>query len=128
MKTTMQPHQSNDPAHSEISPVSRYRLYRQTRTGIHVLEFQTESATEAVDAFRRQMPAFEGGKIRLWDHHTQRIAASVLWNLEKDDSGLPVFNRTNLFHDRQLEEIDHRMRQETSEGLRQDVRTGIGLQ
>ena len=68
--------------------------------------------------------AFEGGELRIWNHREQRVSASVEWSREKTDFGFPVFNRTNVFHDRLLRliarqiQIREEMREEIQHGFR----------
>ena len=88
------------PANPETAGFPRFQIYRQTHTGTYTVSFKTDSASEAVESFLNQSPAFEGGELRIWNHREQRVSASVEWNIEKTDFGFPVFNRTNVFHDR----------------------------
>jgi hypothetical protein len=85
---------------------------------------QTDSAAEAVEAFLSHSPAFEGGELRLWNHREQHVSASVEWSTEKTDFGFPVFNRTNVFHDRLLGVIARhiQMREEIREEIQHSVR------
>ena len=50
---------------SEVATLPRYQIYRQTRGGTYTIEFKTNSAIEAVEAFLTQSPAFEGGELRI---------------------------------------------------------------
>jgi glycogen synthase len=84
---------------AKTNTVGRFQVYRQTRAGIYALGFQTDSDAEAVEAFMRQAPAFEGGEIRLLDRNEQRMIAFVKWTLETTEIGLPGFHRENVFHD-----------------------------
>ncbi len=103
---------------------SGFQIYRQTHTGTYTVSFKTDSAVEAVEAFLNQSPAFEGGELRIWNHREQRVSASVEWNMEKTDFGFPVFNRTNVFHDRLLGVIALRiqMREEIREEIQHSAR------
>ncbi len=102
----------------------RFQIYRQTRTGAYTAEFKTDSAADAVGAFLNQSPAFEGGELRIWNHHEHRVSASVEWSTEKTDLGFLVFNRTNVLHDRLLGVIARQMqmREEIREEIQQCVR------
>ena len=93
-------------------------------TGTYTVEFRTDSASEAVEAFLSQSPAFEGGELRLWNQREQRVSASLQWSLEKTDFSFPVFNRTNVFHDRLLGVIARQMqvREEIREEIQHRVR------
>lgn len=64
-------------------------------------------------------PAFEGGELRTWNHREQRMSASVGWSTEKTDFGFPVFNRTNVFHDRLLGVIAREM--QVRVGIRAEI-------
>ena len=119
MKNTPSLKQIAPPANAETATVSRYQIYRQTRTGTYTGEFKTDSAAGAVEAFRNQSPAFEGGELRIWNHREQRVSASVQWSTEKTDCGFPVFNRTNVFHDRLLGLIDRQM--QVREEIREEI-------
>ena len=109
-------------ANSEALP--RFQIYRQTRAGIYMFEFKTDSAIEAVEAFLNQSPAFEGGELRIWNRREQRVSASVEWTMEETDFGFPVLNRTNVFHDRLLGMIARQiqMREEIREEVQHSVR------
>jgi len=85
--------------------VARYQIHRQNRTGLFLPGFHTDSAPEAVEAFLNQAAAFEGGGVRLLDHHDQRMVASVEWRTEKTDFGFPVHHRANRFHDAMIEQL-----------------------
>ena len=119
MKNTPSTKQIAPPANAETAPVARYQIYRQTRTGTYTGEFKTDSPAGAVEAFRNQSPAFEGGELRIWNHREQRVSASVQWSTEKTDFGFPVFNRTNVFHDRLLGLIDRQM--QVREEIREEI-------
>ena len=49
----------------------------------------------------------------------QRVSASVEWSTEKTDFGFPVFNRTNVFHDRLLGLIARQM--QVREEIREEI-------
>lgn len=112
------------PVNPEAAALPRFQIYRQTRAGTYMFEFKTDSAVEAVEAFLNQSPAFEGGELRIWNRREQTVSASVEWNLEKTDFGFPVFNRTNVFHDRLLGVIARQiqMREEIREEIQNSVR------
>ena len=112
------------PANPEPATSPRFQIYRQTRTGAYTAEFKTDSAAEAVEAFLNYSPVFEGGELRLWNHREQHVSASVEWSAEKTDFGFPVFNRTNVFHDRLLGVIarEMQMREEIREEIQHSVR------
>ena len=99
MKLTHVPQTRPASTSERIPATGRFQVYRQTRVGIYTLCFQTDSDAEAVEAFMRQAPAFEGGEIRLLDRNEQRMIAFVKWTLETTEIGLPVFHRENVFHD-----------------------------
>jgi hypothetical protein len=79
--------------------VGRFQVYRQTSAGIYTPGFKTDSDAEAVEAFMRQAPAFEGGEIRLLDRDEQRMVAIVKWAMQTNEIGFPVSHRQNVFHD-----------------------------
>jgi glycogen synthase len=99
MKNRLVPQTSPSSLPAKTTAVGRFRVYQQTRAGIFDLGFKTDSDAEAVEAFMRQAPAFEGGEIRLLDRNEQRMIAFVKWTLETTEIGLPVFHRENMFHD-----------------------------
>lgn len=65
MKKTHSQKQITPPTNAEAATVSRYQIYRQTSPGSYTVEFKTNSAAVAVEAFLNQSPAFEGGKLHL---------------------------------------------------------------
>ena len=75
MKLTHVPQTRPASTSERIPATGRFQVYRQTRVGIYTLCFQTDSDAEAVEAFMRQAPAFEGGEIRLLDRNEQRMIA-----------------------------------------------------
>ena len=87
------------PASADASAATRYQIYRQTRTGVYLPGFKTDSVDEAVEAFMLQAPVFEGGEIRLLDRSDQRMVAFVKWRMDTTEIGLPIFLRQNVFHD-----------------------------
>ncbi len=103
---------------------SRYQIYRQTRTGTYTVALKTDSAVEAVKAFLNQSPTFEGGGLRIWNQREQHVGASVQWGMQKTEFGFPVFNRTNVFHDRLIELIARQVqvREEIREEIQHSVR------
>lgn len=88
-----------------VATVARYQIYRQNRGGLFLPGYRTDSAPEAVEAFLNQAPAFEGGGVRLLDHHDQRMVASVEWRTEKTDFGFPVHHRANRFLHAMIEQL-----------------------
>ncbi len=82
-----------------LPPPARYQIYRQMRAGYFAGGFHTDSPSDAVQSFLATAPAFEGGSIRLWDHHEDRLLASVEWAVEKTGFGFFVRTRSNIFHD-----------------------------
>lgn len=125
MKNTPSPKQIAPSANPETATLSRYQIYRQTRSGTYTGEFKTDSPACAVEAFRNQSPAFEGGEIRIWNHREQRVGASVQWSMEKTDFGFPVFNRTNVFHDRLLGLVDRQL--QVREEIREEVQHSVRM-
>jgi len=77
----------------------RFQIYREPRTGASMAECKTESAPEVIGALLHQSLAFEGGELRIWSYHKQRVSASVEWSAEETDFGFPFFNRANVFYD-----------------------------
>jgi hypothetical protein len=100
--------------------VSRYQIHRQSRTGLFLPGFRTDSAPEAVEAFLNQAPAFDGGGVRLLDHRDQRMVASVEWTTVKTDFGFPVHHRVNRFHDATIEQLADAV--QAREVLREELR------
>ena len=100
-----------------------YQIYRQTRAGIFVPCFQSDSPAIAVEAFLRQSPAFDGGEVRLWNHRQQRLSAVVNWTLETTTFGFQVRQRVNVFYDRRLAELarEIQMREFLREVMRQEL-------
>ena len=78
---------------------ARYQIYRQKCAGVYAADLETDSADEAVEAFMRQLPAFEGGEMYLLDHEEQRMVAFVKWKTDTTEIGFPVSLRQNVFHD-----------------------------
>ena len=60
--------------------------------------FSTDSDTEAIEAFMLQSPVYEGGDIRVLDQTEQRLIAFVKWKIARNEIGLPVLQRSNVFH------------------------------
>jgi hypothetical protein len=103
--------------------VTGYQIFRQTRAGIFVPCFQSDSPVIAVEAFLRQSPAFDGGEVRLWNRQQQRLSASVKWTIEKTAFGFHVRQRVNVFYDRRLAELARKiqMREFLRELMRQEM-------
>ena len=108
-----------------VASVARYQIYQQNRAGLFFPGYRTDSAPEAVEAFLNQAPAFEGGGVRLLDHHDQRMVASVEWRTEKTDFGFPVFHRSNRFHNPMIEFVAGEAT--AREAMRADLRRESGL-
>lgn len=123
MKTNHEPSAITGPD-AEAS-LARYQIHRQNRTGLFLPVFRTDSAPEAVEAFLNQAPAFDGGGVRLLDHHDQRMVASVEWRTERTDFGFPVFHRSNQFHDSMIEFIAGEAT--AREAMRADLRREAGF-
>jgi len=88
----------------------RYQIYRQSKNGCHFNHGASiESAEDAVEIFLATAPAFEGGGVRLWDHHESRAVASAEWNVERTRFGFMVRTRSNVFHDDSLALIARRV-------------------
>lgn len=78
----------------------RYQIYRQAKNGLHYNHGAViDSPEDAVALFLQTTPAFEGGGLRLWDHHEQRSVVSAEWRLETTRMGFAVRHRSNVFHD-----------------------------
>jgi hypothetical protein len=78
----------------------RYQIYRQAKNGLHYNHGTViDSPEDAVTSFLQATPAFEGGGLRLWDHHEQRNVVSAEWRLETTRMGFAVWHRANVFHD-----------------------------
>ena len=92
---------------AEATSVFRYQLYRQEPSGLFSSQFETNHAAKAVAAFLAQNPAFEHGKLRLWNHREQSICASITWHGEETEFGFTVYRRVNRFHDDLLAAIAH---------------------
>ncbi|MBW8780614.1 MAG: hypothetical protein JF599_01825 [Verrucomicrobia bacterium] len=125
MKTT---HQTSALTGADAqASVARYQIYRQNRAGHFLPGYRTDSAPEAVEAFLHQSPVFEGGGVRLLDHHDRRMVASVEWRTEKTGFGFPVHHRTNRFHDAMIEQLAGEVlaRETLREPVRHSLLTGI---
>jgi hypothetical protein len=107
------------------APIAQYQIYTQSRIGTFVPGFRTESAGDAVGAFLKQAPAFDGGEIRLWNHRTQELSASVTWRQEKSGLGFSRLCRSNLFHDRLLGILARQI--QANETLHADMRQNAGV-
>lgn len=77
----------------------RYGVYRQTRAGSFVRTFETSRPLDAMLAFMDTTPAFEGGDVRIWDRHEQRLLAAAEWMVERTGMGFYVRTRKNVFLD-----------------------------
>ena len=79
--------------------LKRFQIYRENSDGTRILVHVINSETEAVEAFMKQAPVFDGGDIHLYNQHEQRIIAFVKWKMMTTEIGLPVRHRINVFHD-----------------------------
>ena len=77
----------------------RYEVYRQNRAGNFVRTFETPRPLDAMLAFMDTTPAFEGGEVRIWDRHEQRLLAAAEWTVERTGMGFYVRTRRNVFLD-----------------------------
>lgn len=102
---------------------ARYQIYQQNRAGLFLPGYRTDSAPEAVEAFLNQTPAFDGGSIRLFDHRSQHLVASVEWQMEKTAFGFPVHHRVNRFHDATIQQLASEVL--ARESLRASVRNSL---
>ncbi|MBK8475119.1 MAG: hypothetical protein IPL39_02080 [Opitutaceae bacterium] len=100
-----------------------YQIFQQTRTGVFVPCFQSDSPGIAVEAFLRQSPAFEGGEVRLWNRRQQRLSAAVKWTFDRTVNGFRARQRVNVFYDRRLAELarEIQVREFLREVLRQEM-------
>ena len=118
MKTLIEP--TREPiAAADGLKASRFQIYRQTRAGNYVAGFQSDSASETIEAFLSAAPFFEGGELRIWDRREQKVAASVVWGREKTDFGFAVRHRTNVFHDRLIGIVARQI--QARETLREEI-------
>lgn len=104
---------------------SRFQIYRQTRAGNYVPGFQSDSASEAIEAFLSATPLFDGGELRVWDRSEQKVVASVAWGREKTDFGFAVRHRTNVFQNRLLGLVARQI--ETREAMAASIRQNMGM-
>ncbi|AHF89864.1 hypothetical protein OPIT5_06120 [Opitutaceae bacterium TAV5] len=124
MKTHIEP--TKEPATTADGvKASRFQIYRQTRAGSYVVGFQSDSATEAIEAFLSATPLFDGGELRIWDRREQSVAASVEWGREKTDFGFAVRHRTNVFHNRLLGLVARHI--QDRESVREVIRRQMGI-
>ena len=104
---------------------SRFQIYRQTRAGSYVAGFQSDSASDAIEAFLSATPLFDGGELRVWDRLEQKVAASVAWSREKTDFGFAVRHRTNVFHNRLLGLVARHI--QDREAIRHEMQRNVGI-
>lgn len=123
MKTILNPRNASSDA--PASAGARYQIYTQTRSGVFMPNFKSDSAVAAVEAFLKQAPMIAGGEIRLWNHRTHEMGASVEWRNAKTDFGFSVPQRTNLFYDRWLGMVARQIQER--EAIRAEVRQEAGL-
>lgn len=124
MKTQIEPKKETFVA-ADGFKASRFQIYRQTRSGNYVAGFQSESASEAIEAFLSATPLFDGGELRMWDHREQKVVASVAWIRERTDFGFAVRHRTNVFHNRLLGLVARRI--EVHEAMVASIRQKMGM-
>lgn len=108
---------------ADASAITRFQIFRQTREGTYASAFKSNSAVEAVGAFLRQSPSFEGGEIRLWDNREQHLSAWVKWTTNGADIDTSTYSRENVFQDRLLAIIARHV--ESLEKMGEDVRRGV---
>jgi hypothetical protein len=77
----------------------RYEVYRQNRAGNFVRTFESPRPLDAMVAFMDTSPAFEGGEVRIWDRHQERLLAVAEWTVERTGMGFYVRTRKNVFLD-----------------------------
>lgn len=104
---------------------SRFQIYRQTHAGNYVPGFQSDSASEAIEAFLSAAPLFDGGELRMWDHREQKVVASVAWSREQTDFGFAVRHRVNVFHNRLLGLVARHI--QDREAIRQEMQRSVGM-
>ena len=123
MKITPAQSSLASPMTAGAATVTGYQIYRQTRAGIFVSCFKSDSPAIAVEAFLRQSPAFDGGEIRLWNHRQQRLSATIKWTHVGTSFGFHVRQRVNVFYDRRLAELarEIQMREFLREVMRQEM-------
>ena len=84
---------------AKLPAAGRFQIYRESRGGSFVPGFSTDSDAEIIEAFMIQMPAYDGGDIRVLDQTEQRMVAFVKWKVARTEIGLPILHRANVFHD-----------------------------
>ena len=82
--------------------LKRFQVYRENINGRRIMVHFLSSESEAIEAFMKQAPSFEGGDIHLLDSHEQRIVAVVKWKMATTEIGLRVLHRVNVFRDWRL--------------------------
>jgi len=100
MKNTPPSESFATPASAEPATSPRFQIYRQARTGNYMAEFKMDSVIEVVEAFLNHSPLFGAVELRILNHQEQRVSPSVERSAKETDFSSPVFNRTNVFHDR----------------------------
>lgn len=124
MKTQIEPGKETGTVANEADAL-RYQIYRQTRSGSYVADFQSDSASDAIESFLSATPLFDGGELRLWDRLEQKVAASVAWSRERTDFGFAVHYRTNVFHNRLLGLVARHI--QDREAIRHEMQHSIGM-
>ena len=125
MKTMHNPKPSFASSEAHASAAARYQIYQQSRSGVFTSRFKSDSAGEVVEAFLKQAPAYEGGELRIWNHHAVEQSASVEWRIERTDFGFPVHHRTNVFYDPMLGLIARRLNER--EAIRSEVHQSLRM-
>lgn len=126
MKTkTLAPQPAASRHETQPAHAPRYQIYRQGRAGNFMAELKTDSPTEAVEMFAIMSPAFDGGEIRIWDHHEQRICASVEWHPESTPFGFAVRTRRNIFQNPMLAVLARQISER--ETMRESILAGVRL-
>lgn len=126
MKTkTLAPQLAAPHPETHLAHAPRYQIYRQGRAGNFMAELKTDSPMEAVEMFAIMSPAFDGGEIRIWDHHEQRVCASVEWHPENTPFGFAVRTRRNVFQNPMLAVLARQVSER--ETMRESILAGARL-
>ncbi len=126
MKTkTLAPLPASSVHENQPADAPRYQIFRQGRAGNFMAELKTDSPTEAVEMFAIMSPAFDGGEIRIWDNHEQRICAWVEWHPENTPFGFAVRTRQNIFQDPMLAVFARQIAER--ETMRESILAGVRL-
>src|SRR5690606_15980363 len=87
------------------------------------LTSKTDAAVEAVGAFVRHSPVFEGGELRLCDNREQHLSAWVRWSSEPGGNAVSVLKRENVFQDGMLAILARHV--EAREAVRENLVPGV---